>query len=117
MEEVKGVNAFRAAHGPLVALMAVVCTDRGQHKRTRLGDVRWYACGLWLMTVPESRHQSFFPPEADKGDNYVFACPRCGRTPYFARTKWVGAMEGRLHPRNWSNGVSRADLDISELPF
>ncbi|RZU32711.1 hypothetical protein BKA19_2413 [Blastococcus saxobsidens] len=103
---------------PLLGIMAVVCTDRGQHKRTRLGDVRWYADG-WRVTWPaSSRHQSFLPPENKEGanSNYIFDCPRCTRTPYFSRAKWLELIEGRFHPRNWGVG-DRAEFDVSLIPF
>lgn len=105
--------------GPLVGIMAIVCTDRGQHKRTRLADVRWYSDGYWHMTCPVSKTLSFYPPKNKEGEdsNYVFVCPRCTRTPYFSRVKWISALENRFHPRHWSDGASRAEFDVSEVPF
>lgn len=117
------MSVIEEGHGPLSAIMVVVCTDRGQHKRTRLADVRWYAADYWRMTAPVSKKQSFYPPASAEGENgsYIFDCPRCTRTPYFARLKWVELMEGRFHPRNWNvdedGSVSRAEFDVSTVPF
>ncbi len=113
------MNQVEQDYGPVIGLMAIVCTDRGQHKRTRLADVRWYAHGHWRMTSPVSKHQSFHPPLNRDGQhsNYVFDCPRCARTPYFSRSKWIEIVEGRFHPRTWDAGGARAEFDVSEVPF
>ncbi len=101
----------------LVGLMVIVCTDRGQHKRTRLADVRWYTDGHWRMTWPASNRQSFRPPLNDEGEhaNYVFDCPRCSRTPYFARSKWIELIDGRFSPL--THGDARTEFDVSLVPF
>lgn len=113
------MSDIEAERGPLVGIMAIVCTDRGQHKRTRLADVRWYADDYWRMTWPVSKNLSFRPPTNKEGkdSNYVFDCPRCTRTPYFSRAKWSAAVEGRFHPRNWDDGASHAEFDVSDVPF
>ncbi len=112
-------SGSEADSGRLVGIMAIVCTDRGQHKRARIADVRWYADGHWRMTAPLSKRPSFYPPLNTDGEDscYIFDCPRCARTPYLSRQKWIGAVEGRLHPRHWGDGVLHSELDVSNLPF
>lgn len=115
------MSAIGPDHGQLLGVMAIICTDRGQHKRTRLADVRWYADGYWHMTWPAAKRTSFRPPTNKEGEdsNYVFDCPRCTRTPYFSRAKWVERVEGKFHPREWGSdgGTAHADFDVSEVPF
>lgn len=105
-----------------VAWLAVVCTDRGTHKRTRLCDVRWYPDGQWYATdcgSPGEDENSWdvLYPESDPGAwLYQFYCRRCGRAPRVGRDNWTKVMEA-LHPRTWGHGVAERDLDVSLLPF
>lgn len=73
--------------------LPVVCTDRGQHKSTRLTTV--------IRELDGDRHmpralEAFAPPmgeEAKPGslvgrDSYTFICRRCGRTPQVRADRW-----------------------------
>ncbi len=112
-----------------VAWLAVVCTGKGTHKRTRLCDVRWhpdYPGGQWNVTDAgfpnhededvQNSWEVFHPKDNPAAWVYVFHCRRCGRNPRIGRDKWAHLMEA-LHPKTWPEGVSSRDLDLSLLPF
>lgn len=73
--------------------LPVVCTDRGQHKHTRLTTV--------IRELDGTRHmpralEAFAPPMGAKAkpgsrmsrNAYTFICPKCGRTPQVRADRW-----------------------------
>jgi len=101
-------------------LIPVICTDRGQHTRLRLADVRRVTQSdgsiRRSMTYPATSF-SFVPPEPDaepssvSRTSYRFYCPGCGRHPSILQNRWWDAM--------W-HAVTETDvveIDISLLPF
>jgi len=112
--------------GTPVAWLAVVCTDRSTHKRTRLADVRFRADGGFYTTEcgiqPDDdrwiRSWEIWEPVEGRSGNwfYEFHCGRCGRHPRIGRDNWNKIIEA-MHPRTWPNGVLQQDLDVSLLPF
>ncbi|SFN62646.1 hypothetical protein SAMN05216219_1513 [Mycetocola miduiensis] len=73
--------------------LPVVCTDRGQHKETRLtAAIREMNGELHMPNALEA----FSPPmgkEATPGSMmsrgaYTFICPRCSRTPQIKAARW-----------------------------
>ncbi|MFK0235946.1 hypothetical protein [Streptomyces vinaceus] len=92
--------------------VSIVCTDRGQHRRTRLTTARMRQSerGMnWPMErfappMPGAEPQSFICREA-----YTFVCPRCTRTPQVKADKWWMLLEAVVmdHQR---------EFDISLLP-
>ncbi len=105
-----------------VAWLAVVCTDRGQHKRTRLCDVRFQPDGTWAVaetgTPSEddsvASWQILWPEGSEEQWLYDFFCRRCGRNPRLNRQSWLKVMDV-VHPMTWPDGVSMRDLDVSRL--
>lgn len=100
----------------------VICTDRGQHKRTQLARV---VIGLDDRTGRSVAHMrirdSWNPPDPEAEPNggtysgslksYRFVCSRCDRHPSIDRDRWWKAL-----------AVIRAEtplteVDISVLPF
>lgn len=73
--------------------LPVVCTDRGQHKVTRLTTAVREMTGDLHMT---KAMEAFSPPmgkQATPGsmmsrEAYTFICPRCPRTPQVKAAKW-----------------------------
>ncbi len=77
----------------------IVCTDRGQHKRTWMTRFRWGGGG-WTSVrgyrEPSPKHDMFGPPDlrAEPGDalsrqSFGFACSRCSRSPKINRVRWI----------------------------
>jgi hypothetical protein len=94
--------------------IAVICTDRGQHKQVQLTMARRELDGSGGMNFA-LRH--FAPPDpkarpesAVGRDSYIFWCPKCGRTPQVKRERWWRALDELARA-----GVH--DLDISLLPL
>jgi hypothetical protein len=103
-------------HGEEIGRLAVVCTNRGAHKRTRLATVTFFADGYWVLSNP-GLSLSLMAPMAGANSQYIFTCARCGRTPQFARDKWREAITGPLSPRNRDAGATSADFDVSLVAF
>ncbi len=101
----------------LALSLAIVCTDRGTHKRTRLCTVSFDDSGHWRMSMPV-RSLHALPPLEDANTAYLFYCPRCPRNPQVTRDNWHAAMQ-RQFECNWrpGHGVSVAYLDLSAVPF
>lgn len=109
-----------------IAWLAVVCTDKGQHKRARLCDVRWHPDypNQWYVAEAgthspdcEDRSWEMWSIEGLPDSwMYDFHCQRCGRNIRVGRENWLRLMEA-MHPRNWPDGVAQRDLDLSLLPF
>lgn len=73
--------------------LPVVCTDRGQHRHTRLTTVIRELNGERHM--PRALEAFAFPmgERAKPGtligrDSYTFQCPKCGRTPEVQSDRW-----------------------------
>jgi hypothetical protein len=92
--------------------VAIICTDRGQHRRTRLTTARLRLSerGMnWPMErfsppMPDAKPHSFVGRES-----YTFVCPRCTRTPQIKADKWWMLLEAVAKER-------RNEFDISLLP-
>jgi hypothetical protein len=96
----------------------IICTDRGQHKRTWLTRSIWDAGHGWRHFIsgsPEPKHAMFGPPLADaepgevtSRDSYGFACSRCNRWPKISGDRWIELLEGARH-------AGYTDFDVSYL--
>jgi hypothetical protein len=97
----------------------IVCTNKGQHKRTRItkitihpdGSAKWRA-GRSFHTPTNSDAWGPIPTRKDGEPNNVFVMD-CGRCP-----RWVELQLEKfrlLVPTLITHGVTR--LDISDLPF
>lgn len=83
----------------LAASIALVCTDRGQHKRIRLTTIE----GWWpkdssggeplVYTRNVGRHWG----PAEEGLPQEFWCPLCHRNPQVAATRWHELTRGMLN--------------------
>lgn len=98
--------------------IGIVCTDRGQHKRTRLTTAgeRYYKDGRPEMFMSHAL-RNFAPPMADAEDgtrisrhSYVFRCPLCGRMPTIHRDRWWAGVR-RAHE------AGLAEIDLSVIGF
>lgn len=92
--------------------MAIVCTDRAQHRRIRLTTARLHLSDRGMNHALEH----FAPPMADAGprssvgrESYTFICPRCGRNPQIKFDKWWRLLEAVAES-------GRDEFDISLLP-
>ena len=101
----------------IVKQIAVECTDRGQHKRTRLATVDLLEDGRrhMKMTTPRGPIRSWGPPGSvnDAGhsrDLYEFICPRCRRSPQLQPDRWWAIVDV-----TFAAGAPR--LDLSNLPL
>jgi len=96
------------------AFLEVVCTDRGQHKRTLLTSACRELDGSHGMN---HALQNFCPPRGEEAkprsasgrDSYVFWCPRCPRTPHVQRDRWWRLVDDYIR-------AGLPVLDISLLP-
>ena len=123
-----------------VSSIALVCTDRGQHDRVRLGTVLWdnadggrrYMLPSDAYTPPRSevrfrraargqrdywrREPRMWPTEWEAprpaSDNaHNFACPRCPRTPQIHDgPRWDRMLDE-------ARRVGVREIDLSWLPF
>ncbi|MET8055838.1 hypothetical protein AB0F05_35350 [Streptomyces microflavus] len=92
--------------------VSIVCTDRGQHRRTRLTTARMrrsergmnWPLERFAPPVPDAKPQSFVCREA-----YTFVCPRCTRTPQVKTDKWWMLLEAVVMDH-------QKEFDISLLP-
>lgn len=103
----------------LLYAVEVVCTDRGQHKRTWITRMRYDrredgTLG-WSSPVVEGKHAMYGPPDPDAhpGDglsreSYGFACSRCTRWPRIEAARWLALMDG-------ARRVGLAEFDVSAL--
>lgn len=84
--------------------VAVVCTDRGAHRRVRITDVsrrvREDGTAVHQMWQPGSGSAWWNPPDpgaAQKGGesrtSYEFRCPRCGRHVQVRADRWWSAVK------------------------
>lgn len=107
--------------GSLVKVLneiAVICTDRGQHKRIRLTTARkdlWTdGSTSWSMTHA-LRHFAAPDEDAEPLDvisrhSYTFICPLCRRNPAIEKDKWWSAIE-RL------DDIHVREIDLSLVGF
>lgn len=97
----------------------IVCTDRGQHKRTWITrmrlDRRDDGSEGWSSPITDGKHSMYGPPDADAepGDmisreSYGFACCRCTRHPKIRRDRWKALMDG-------ARRVGLEEFDVSAL--
>lgn len=84
--------------------VSIVCTDRGQHRRTRLTTARMRRSERG-MNWPLER---FAPPVPDAKPQ-SFVCPRCTRTPQVKTDKWWMLLEAVVMDH-------QKEFDISLLP-
>ncbi len=85
----------------------IVCTDRGQHKRTWMaryiadqtetGTWRWRT---YILGSPTPKHDMHGPPEADAEPGSPvsrtavgFACSRCSRWPRIGWENWLRILD------------------------
>jgi hypothetical protein len=101
-------------------LLQVVCTDREQHRITRLAASLFTDDGTWYETLTHGDSFGVYCSDPDwDGESesdalYVeFRCTRCARRPRVTLTRWQMLMDGL----DWRPGVSDLELDISALPF
>lgn len=114
----------------VAAAVAIICTDRGQHKRTRLttwvfweSDPQdasprlrpWADRDDWTRVArPEEEDvMSRLPRGGWHGawssrDSFTFRCPRCSRTPRRDRVAWLKLMED-------SRRVGAPEFDVSHI--
>ncbi|MEU4086490.1 hypothetical protein [Streptomyces aureus] len=92
--------------------VAIVCTDRGQHRRIRLTTARLHHSDRGMSFALEH----FAPPMADAEprsmigrESYTFLCPKCGRTSQIKADRCWQALEALAE-------AGRDELDISLLP-
>lgn|SRR5690625_4213650 len=94
----------------------VVCTDRGQHKRTWITRMSNDGDGWRSVIVGKQvKHDMFGPPlhDAPEGgptsrEAYGFACSRCNRWPRIAGSRWIALMDG-------ARRVGHVEFDVSYL--
>jgi len=73
--------------------MAIICTDRGQHKRVRLATAEW-----WAPNEGGAEHATYrgfgqkFAHET--GARWLFQCGLCPRTPQVSEPRWDRLMAG-----------------------
>ena len=101
------------------ATVEVVCTDRGQHKRTWMARYIWEAGRGWRTFIagsPAPKHDMHGPPAADaepggalSTDSVGFACTRCTRWPKIRWERWLELMEGARSSRIEEFDVSYLD--------
>ena len=94
-------------HGPATAWsVAIVCTDRGQHKVTRLAHYDHLVDGTGSIS---GKPDSF---DVNGGwHSYTFHCPRCTRRPACNRHTFIDTYVRR------ASEAGAAHLDVSYLPF
>ncbi|WP_156301888.1 hypothetical protein [Streptomyces sp. e14] len=92
--------------------IAIVCTDKGQHRRLRLTTAR---------LLPSERGMSFAlehfaPPMRNAApssmvsrESYTFICPKCRRSPLIKAEAWWRLLEA------WAE-AGHDEFDISLLP-
>ncbi|XMA37600.1 hypothetical protein O1157_15955 [Streptomyces albogriseolus] len=92
--------------------VAVVCTDRHQHRRIRLTTARLHHSDRGMGFAL----QHFAPPMVDAEprsmigrESYTFICPKCRRTPQIRTDKWWSLLEAVAE-------AGQDELDISLLP-
>jgi hypothetical protein len=92
--------------------VAIVCTDKGQHRRRRLTTARLH----WSDRGMSFAFQHFAPPMRDAEprslvgrESYTFVCPTCQRTPQIKAEAWWRLLE------SWAE-AGHAEFDISLLP-
>jgi len=105
-------------------LVTVVCTDRGQHKRTRLFDVRKVTdhdgmvrrsmtgpavSGSWQSPDPAAEANA--GPFSASRSSYKFDCPRCPRHLSIDQKRWWDGLKVVV------TQTSVVEIDISVLPF
>ncbi|MGY0231157.1 hypothetical protein [Longispora urticae] len=105
--------SYNGAGQPVDYFMAIVCTDRSQHKKIRLTTARRMLTGERGMSRALER---FAPPMRDAQphsmvgrDSYTFVCPLCTRTPQITRERWWEIVEEFAR-------AGLGELDISLLP-
>lgn len=104
----------------------VVCTDRGQHKRTWMTRFIWepeeldHPRGPWrwrsfIPGEPAVAHDMYGPPFADaepgsgvSREAYGFCCSRCSRWPKVGLDRWLALIDG-------ARRVGMTEFDVSRL--
>src|SRR6266508_5223587 len=94
-------------------VLPILCTDRGQHKRRVLTEVRRELDGSGGM----NRALVWFAPpmvDAKPGammglKSYTFGCPSCNRTPEIGADRWWRLVDDAVR-------AGLAELDLSLLP-
>lgn len=97
----------------LVAALAVICTDRGQHKRIRLATVDGWVNridGTDLLHMPREGRTFNSPARNPHGAPfpYEFRCPICHRVLQVKADRWLRVVESV-----WRAGLD--GLDVSYL--
>ncbi|MFE3390598.1 hypothetical protein [Streptomyces anulatus] len=92
--------------------VAIVCTDKGQHRRLRLTTARLHESDRGMSFAL----QHFAPPMAKAApgsmisrQSYTFICPKCRRSPQMKAEAWWQLLDA------WA-GAGKDELDISLLP-
>lgn len=96
----------------------IVCTDRGQHKRTWMTRFIWDGPEEgWRSFIPGQRpaHDMYGPPDVDaepgslvSRESYGFCCSRCDRWPKVHRDRWLKLLDG-------ARSVGMTEFDVSRL--
>jgi hypothetical protein len=94
--------------------LPVVCTDRGQHRPTRLTTVIRELDGELHMA---RALEAFVPPMGPDAkprslmsqNAYVFICRRCGRTPSVEKNRWWNLA--LRHARTGTRSIDVSHLD------
>jgi hypothetical protein len=83
----------------------IVCTDRGQHKRTWMTRFIWEPAEGWrsLWLGPDRKHDMYGPPTKSH-ESYGFCCSRCKRWPRVEPSRWTKIMDAARNeapPEPW----------------
>ncbi len=97
--------------------IAIVCTDRGQHKSTRITTYWWEPGPDGEELTGMSRAlESFSPPDPTEAagslsrTSYTFHCARCGREPVITPDRWRAGVDA-------ARRAGIAEIDLSRIGF
>jgi hypothetical protein len=95
----------------------IVCTDRGQHKRTWMTRWIWESSDGWrsFILMSDLKHDMYGPAMLDEEpgsvasrESYGFCCSRCPRWPKIKWDRWLEIMEA-------SRDAKLDEFDVSYL--
>jgi hypothetical protein len=88
----------------------IVCTNRGQHKRTWITAFSWTVTEGWLATLGDGtfKHPMFSIMREDGQATTGFACSRCRRRPKIPFTRLEPILDEKRRQHS-------PELDVSKL--